>query len=142
MPGSPADQAGLGPEHETRGGERSKWSAEVLRAAVKSAVTNRAPIELLVVHDDNYQTSKWIIMVVKNIPSLNASPRKPDLLDGDFEAAHAGAGHKRAVGKLISNWLVSACRTKGRASRIIIGINWWRTPRCGVRSAQRADRCQ
>jgi predicted metalloprotease with PDZ domain len=81
LPGSPADQAGLGPETKLVAVNGRKWSADVLRAALKSAVTNHAPIELLVVHDDNYRTVKVDYHGGEKYPVLKRVTAQPDLLD-------------------------------------------------------------
>ena len=56
------------------------WSAKILRDAVKVAVTNSAPIELLVLRDDYYQTCKVDYHGGEKYPVLERDATKPDLL--------------------------------------------------------------
>ena len=57
------------------------WSAEILRAAVKTAATNSAPIELLVENGDYYKTFRLDYHGGEKYPMLERDPAKPDLLD-------------------------------------------------------------
>jgi predicted metalloprotease with PDZ domain len=80
LPGTPADKAGISPNMKLVAVNGRSWSAKILRDAVKTAATNRAPIELLVERDDYYQTCKMDYHGGEKYPVLERDPAKPDLL--------------------------------------------------------------
>src|SRR5208283_1228354 len=55
LPGTPAEQAGIGPAMKLVAVNGRAWTADNLRAAVKSAATNSAPIELLIENGDYFK---------------------------------------------------------------------------------------
>jgi predicted metalloprotease with PDZ domain len=79
-PGTPADKAGVSQGMKLVAVNGRSWSAKILRDAVKVAVTNSAPIELLVVRDDYYQTCKVDYHGGEKYPVLERDATKPDLL--------------------------------------------------------------
>jgi len=81
LPGTPADQAGIGPAMKLVAVNGRAWTPEILRAAVKSAVTNGAPIELLVKNDDYFKTYRLDYHGGEKYPCLERDAAKPDLLD-------------------------------------------------------------
>jgi len=81
LPGTPADKAGIASGMKLVAVNGRAWSAKILRAAVKAAVTNTAPIELLMERDDYYQTCKVDYHVGEKYPVLERAATKPDLLD-------------------------------------------------------------
>ena len=81
LPGTPADAAGIGAGMKLVAVNGRAWTKEILRAAVKSAVTNRAPIELLVKNNDYYQTCALDYHGGEKYPILERDPAKPDLLE-------------------------------------------------------------
>jgi predicted metalloprotease with PDZ domain len=80
LAGSPADRAGLSQGMKLIAVNGRSWSAKILRDAVKTAVTNAAPIELLVERDDYYQTCKVDYHGGEKYPFLERDATKPDLL--------------------------------------------------------------
>ena len=80
LPGTPADRAGIAPGMQLVAVNGRAWSAKILRDAVESAVTNNAPIELLVVQDDYYQTRKVDYHGGEKYPVLERDASRPDLL--------------------------------------------------------------
>ena len=80
LPGSPADQAGIFQGMKLIAVDGRAWSAKILRAAVKAAATNTAPIELLTVNEDFYQTIKLAYHGGEKYPVLVRDGTKPDLI--------------------------------------------------------------
>jgi len=80
IPGSPADKAGVGAAMKLVAVNGRRWTPEVLRAAVKAAKTNVAPIELLVENNDYFITCKVDYHDGEKYPHLEGDPAKPDLL--------------------------------------------------------------
>ncbi len=80
LPDTPADRAGLSANMKLVAVNGRSWSAKNFRAAVKTAATNSAPIELLVVRDDYYQTCKVDYHGGEKYPVLERDATKPDLL--------------------------------------------------------------
>jgi len=80
LPGTPADKAGIGPDMKLVAVNGRSWSAKILRDAVKTAATNRAPIKLLVEQDDYYQTCTVDYHGGEKYPVLERDATKPDLL--------------------------------------------------------------
>ncbi len=80
LPGSPAEKAGIGPAAKLVAVNGRRWTAEILRDAVKSAVTNTAPIELLVENEDFFKTCKLDYHGGEKYPHLERDSSKPDLL--------------------------------------------------------------
>jgi predicted metalloprotease with PDZ domain len=81
LPETPADKAGLALNMKLVAVNGRAWSAKLLRDALKTAVTNRAPIELLMERDDYYQTCTVDYHGGEKYPVLERDPSKPDLLD-------------------------------------------------------------
>lgn len=57
-----------------------RWKPELLRAAVTSAKTDAAPIELLVENQDYFKTCKLDYHSGERYPRLERDAAKPDLL--------------------------------------------------------------
>ena len=81
LPGSPADMAGVGTGMKLVAVNGREWATEILRAAVKSAATNSAPIELLVKNNDYYKTCVLDYHGGEKYPVLERNPARPDLLE-------------------------------------------------------------
>jgi hypothetical protein len=58
-----------------------RWTPEILRAAVKFAATDPAPVELLVENEDYFKTCKVDYHQGEKYAQLERDPSKPDLLD-------------------------------------------------------------
>jgi predicted metalloprotease with PDZ domain len=80
IPGSPADQAGVGAGMTLVAVNGRRWTPEILRDAVKSAATNTAPLELLVENADYFKTCKLNYHGGEKYAQLERDPAKPDLL--------------------------------------------------------------
>jgi predicted metalloprotease with PDZ domain len=80
LPRSPADRVGVVQGMKLIAVNGQSWSAKVLRDALKTAVTNSAPIELLTLRDDFYQTFRVDYHGGEKYPVLQRDPTKPDLL--------------------------------------------------------------
>ncbi len=81
LPGSPGDQAGIFQGMKLVAVNGQAWSAKVLRDAVKAAVTDRPPLELLTENNDFYRTFKVNYHGGEQYPVLERVTSKPDLLD-------------------------------------------------------------
>jgi predicted metalloprotease with PDZ domain len=99
LPGSPADRAGLVQGMKLVAVDGRAWSAELLRAAVKTAATNAAPVELLVERDDYYQTCKVDYHGGEKYPILERDAAKPDLLDQILQPLTPEPGTNAPAGK-------------------------------------------
>lgn len=80
LPGTTADQAGIGPAMKLVAVNGRRWTPENLRAAVKSAATNGAPIELLIENSDYFKNYRLDYHGGEKYPCLERVPAKPDLL--------------------------------------------------------------
>jgi predicted metalloprotease with PDZ domain len=80
IPGSPADKAGVGPSMKLVAVNNRRWTPDILRAAVKTAATDPAPVELLVENDDYFKTCKVDYHGGEKYAQLVRDPSKPDLL--------------------------------------------------------------
>jgi predicted metalloprotease with PDZ domain len=80
IPGSPAAKAGVAPAMNILAVNGRRWTADLLRTAIQSALTNTAPIELIVEHDDFFQTCNLDYHDGDKYPCLQRTPSKPDLL--------------------------------------------------------------
>ncbi|HEY3862731.1 MAG TPA: M61 family peptidase [Verrucomicrobiae bacterium] len=80
LPGSPADKAGMGVSMNLVAVNKRRWTPEILRAAVKFAATNDAPVELLVENQDYFKTCPVDYHGGERYPQLERDPSKPDLL--------------------------------------------------------------
>jgi len=80
IPGSPADKAGVGASMKIVAVDGRRWTADLLRAAIKTARTNTALIELLVENDDYFKTCKLDYHEGEKYPRLERDATKPDLL--------------------------------------------------------------
>ncbi len=80
IPGSPADKAGIGAAMKLVAVNSRGWTPDILRAAVKSAKTDAAPIELLVENEDYFKTCKLNYHDGEKYPQLERDTAKPDLL--------------------------------------------------------------
>ena len=81
IPGSPADKAGVGPSMKLVAVNDRKWTPDFLRAAVKIAATDAAPVELLVENADYFKTCKVDYYGGERYAELVRDTSKPDLLD-------------------------------------------------------------
>jgi len=81
LPGTTADSAGIGPAMKLVAVNGRRWTPENLRAAVKSAATNSAPIELLIENSDYFKNYRLDYHGGEKYPCLERVPAKPDLLD-------------------------------------------------------------
>jgi predicted metalloprotease with PDZ domain len=75
-----AAKAGIGPGMKLVAVNGRRFSAEILRDAIKSAKTGTAPIELLVENTDYYKTYKIDYHDGEKYPHLVRDDSKPDLL--------------------------------------------------------------
>ena len=80
IPGSPADQAGAGATMKLLAVNGRHWTPEILRAAVKAAATNTAPVELLVENEEYFKTCPVNYHGGEKYPLLVRDGAKPDLL--------------------------------------------------------------
>ena len=80
LPHSPADQAGLDQGMKLIAVNGRAWSAQILRAAIKSAATNTAPLDLLMENDDYYKTHTLDYHAGEKYPILIRDVAKPDLI--------------------------------------------------------------
>jgi predicted metalloprotease with PDZ domain len=80
LPGSPADKAGVAPAMKLIAVNERRWTPEILRAAVTSAKTGAAPIELLVENEDYFKTCQVDYHEGEKYPHLVRDESKPDLL--------------------------------------------------------------
>ena len=83
IPGSPADRAGMSPGLKLVAVNNRSWTPELLRTATKSAVTNSAPIQLLVKNEDYFKTCSLDYHEGEKYPCLERDASEPDLL-GDI----------------------------------------------------------
>jgi len=81
LPGSPADKAGVIQGMKLVAVNGRAWSSKLLLDAVKDAATNSAPITLLTVNNDFYQTYVLDYHGGEKYPVLEREPSRPDLLD-------------------------------------------------------------
>ncbi len=79
--GSPAYQSGIGPGMKLIAVNGRKWTPEVLRAAIKAAQGNTAPVELLVENGQFFQTYSVSYHDGDRNPHLERASGQPDLLD-------------------------------------------------------------
>ena len=80
IPGSPADRAGIGAAMKLVAVNGRRWTPDLLRAAVRSAATNSAPVELLVENEDYFKTCNLDYHAGEKYPLLVRDAAKPDLL--------------------------------------------------------------
>ncbi len=80
MPDSPADKAGVGAAMKLIAVNGRRYAADDLRTAIQAAMTNSAPIELLVENDDYFKTCKVDYHGGERYPWLERDESKPDLL--------------------------------------------------------------
>jgi predicted metalloprotease with PDZ domain len=80
IPGSPADKAGVGTAMKLVAVNDRRWTPEILRAAIKAAVTDLAPVALLVENDEYFKTCKLDYHEGEKYAQLERDPSKPDLL--------------------------------------------------------------
>ena len=78
--GEPAAKAGIGPGMKLVAVNGRRFSADVLRDAIKSAKNSTVPIELLVENTDYYKTYKLDYHGGEMYPHLVRDESKPDLL--------------------------------------------------------------
>jgi len=78
--GMPAAKAGIGPGMKLVAVNGRRFSAEVLRDAVKATKNNSTPLELLVENTDYYKTYKIDYHGGEQYPHLVRDDSKPDLL--------------------------------------------------------------
>ena len=78
---TPADQAGIGPAMKLVAVNSRAWTPEILRATVKAAATNSAPIELLVENDGYFKNYQLDYHAGEKYPCLERDANRADLLD-------------------------------------------------------------
>jgi predicted metalloprotease with PDZ domain len=81
LPDSPADKVGIVQGMKLVAVNGHGWSEKILRAAVKDAATNSAPIQLLTERDDFYRTFSVDYHGGERYPILVRDEKKLDLLD-------------------------------------------------------------
>jgi len=81
LPGTPADTAGIGAGMKLVAVNGRAWTADNLRAAVKVAATNSAPVELLVENGDYFKSYRPDYHGGEKYPVLERDTNRPDLLD-------------------------------------------------------------
>jgi len=84
--GEPAAKAGIGPGMKLVAVNGRRFSADILRDAIKSAKNSTAPIELLVENTDYYKTYKLDYHGGEMYPHLVRDDSKPDLLNEILKA--------------------------------------------------------
>jgi predicted metalloprotease with PDZ domain len=84
--GEIAPKAGIGPGMKVVAVNGRRFSAEILRDAIKAAKTGSAPIELLVENTDYYKTYKLDYHGGETYPHLVRDESKPDLLSDILRA--------------------------------------------------------
>ncbi len=80
LPGTPADKAGLGAGMKLLAVNGRRWTADLLRKAIKTAADTHAPIDLLAENADYFKTFKLDYHGGEKYPCLERTPAKPDLL--------------------------------------------------------------
>jgi predicted metalloprotease with PDZ domain len=80
IPGSPADRAGVSAGVKLLAVNSRRWTAELLRTAIKEAKDGTAPIELLVENGDVFKTCKVDYHDGERYPDLERDTTKPDVL--------------------------------------------------------------
>jgi predicted metalloprotease with PDZ domain len=78
--GMPAATAGIGPAMKVVAVNGRRFTADVLRDALKAGKTNSQPLELLVENTDYYKTYKLDYHAGEKYPHLVRDDSKPDLL--------------------------------------------------------------
>ncbi len=80
IPGSPADQAGVGVAMKLVAVNGRRWTPELLRTAITAAKTTAAPMELLVENQNYFKICKVDYHSGERYPHLERDAAKPDLL--------------------------------------------------------------
>ena len=80
IPGSPADRAGIAAGMKLLAVNNRRWTAELLRTAIKEAKDSSAPIELLVENGDVFKNCALDYHGGERYPDLERDSSKPDLL--------------------------------------------------------------
>jgi predicted metalloprotease with PDZ domain len=80
QPGSAADTAGMVAGMKLVAVNGRAWSAKLVREAVETAATNSAPVALLTVQNDYYETFNVDYHGGEKYPILERDPAKPDLI--------------------------------------------------------------
>ena len=80
IPGSPAYEAGLGPEMKLLAVNGRKWTSEILKQALHSAQANRQPVELIVQNSEFFKTYTIPYFEGEKIPHLEKVAGQADLL--------------------------------------------------------------
>jgi predicted metalloprotease with PDZ domain len=93
IPGTPAARAGLAPGMKLIGINLRRYSADVLRDALKAGVNGTAPLAVLAENRDYFSTSNVDYHGGERYPTLERDPGKPDVLS-DIIAAKAPGGKK------------------------------------------------
>lgn len=81
IPGSPAYVAGVGPGMKLIGVNRRKYSKDVIRAALRMAMSGAQPIELLVENAEYYANFKVDYHGGERYPHLVRDESQPDILN-------------------------------------------------------------
>jgi predicted metalloprotease with PDZ domain len=80
IPGSPADNAGIGPTMKLHAVNGRRWTPAILRAAIKSAKAGSEPIDLLVENEEYFKNCKLDYHDGEKYPQLERDDARPDLL--------------------------------------------------------------
>jgi predicted metalloprotease with PDZ domain len=80
IPGTPAGQAGIPAGAKLVAVNGRRWSAEILREAIRAAKNSSQPIELLVDNDDFLKTYRLDYHGGERYPHLERDTATPDLL--------------------------------------------------------------
>jgi predicted metalloprotease with PDZ domain len=80
IPGTPAAQASLAPGMKLIAVNGRKYSADILKAALKEGITANAPLELLAENREFFSTHRVEYHGGEKYPWLERDPAKPDVL--------------------------------------------------------------
>ncbi len=86
VPGSPADEAGLGPGMKVLAVNGRKWTDEVTVAAIRAAKGGSEPIEIVAENGEFIRTHRVAYHGGERHPHLERIPGRPDLLAAIFAA--------------------------------------------------------
>jgi predicted metalloprotease with PDZ domain len=86
IPGLPADKAGVAPAMKLLAVNGRHWTPAILRAAVKSAKTNTAALELLVENEEYFKTYSLDYHGGEKYAQLERDAAKTDLLSEILKA--------------------------------------------------------
>jgi predicted metalloprotease with PDZ domain len=92
IPGLPAATAGIGPGMRLLAINGRRYSADLVRDALKAAKASSAPIELIVENGDFFKTYRLDYHGGERYPHLDRDPRLPDLLAAIIKPRSAPIG--------------------------------------------------